>query len=91
MKDQHEHRTKEQLPEAGELYLFNGTHSATPLWGVVDKCCDGLILLESSSEDMLSFRLQHTLPAEYRSCRLATRDELRDYFFALALSEMSMI
>ncbi len=75
----------------GELYLFHRTDERCPpdgsLWGIVDRSDAREIRLESSSSDLLHFRLYHPLPEEYRYCRLATRSELRDYVWNLARTE----
>lgn len=67
----------------GELYLFYGIArrgvTRVPLWGIFDRCDDECIYLESSSRNLLDFRLWHRLPSRYRRYRLATRAELRDY------------
>ena len=64
--------------EKGELYLFHAT----------DASCKSHILLETScGAELRHFVLNGLLPSDYRFCRLATRDELRDYYFALALCE----
>lgn len=79
--------------EIGELYLFHPTDPACPatesLWGIFDRREDADVLLESSSADLLRFRLRHRLPEAYRHSRLATRAELRDYAFGLASYEHS--
>lgn len=77
--------------EPGEVYLFHRTAPACPadesLWGIFDTRIHGRIYLETSSLDLCRFRKWHPLPPGYRYCRLATRDELRDYMAALAWSE----
>ncbi len=71
----------------GELYLFHPTNSRCPaedsLWGLYDKTEDGVIYLEHSTFDLCRFWLKYKLPAHYEFCRLATRDELRDYMYSL--------
>lgn len=80
--------------EVGELYLFSDGESHAEgegvLWGVFDTIERGCVMLESSSRDGYNFALWRSLPEEYRFCRLATRNELRDYFFNLALHEGSI-
>lgn len=78
--------------EAGELYLFHPTDATCPadssLWGCVLERTRSQITLETSSDaDLCDFVLNGLLPGDYRYCRLSTRDELRDYAFALALCE----
>lgn len=76
---------------AGELYLFHHADPSCPacgsLWGIVSEHKGGIIFLESSSRDLLRFRLWHVLPAGFRYCRRAGRAELRDYVFNLACFE----
>lgn len=75
----------------GELYLFHPTDRKCPtmtiLFGIFDKIADGILYLESSSCDLIHFRLWHRLPDDYCCCRLASRRELRDYIFNLASFE----
>lgn len=78
--------------EAGEVYLFHPTDAACPaessLWGIVAERSKSRIYLESScSADLHNFVLYGPLPCDYRYCRLATRAELHDYVYALALCE----
>ena len=76
----------------GELYIFYPEkHDRRPLWGVFDKRLDGRIRLESSSSDLVCFETWHTLPDRYISCRLSSRDELRDYTAALTHYECRRI
>jgi len=76
---------------AGELYVFHASDCTCPadgsLFGMFDKETSAGIYLESSSRDLVDFHLWHRLSDEYRYCRLATRDELRDYIFNLACYE----
>lgn len=71
----------------GELYLFHPTKKYCPakssLWGIYDKREDGIIYLESSSFDLVHFKLWHRLPEVYRYSRRATRRELSDYMYNL--------
>lgn len=77
--------------ESGELYLFHPTKrncpSADSLWGVYNRCEDGLIYLESSTLDMHSFARWSALPTNYRYSRPASRSELRDYMYNLGWTE----
>lgn len=77
--------------KSGELYLFNRTDPRCPvkgsLFGTFNQEKSGIIYLESSSVDLRRFRLWHSLPNTYRYCRIATRAELRDYFFNMAFYE----
>lgn len=75
----------------GELYLFHSTKKHCPsrssLWGVYDKTDDGVIYLESSTLDLIHFKIWHRLPDGYRYWRRATRGELRDYMYNLGHSD----
>ena len=78
--------------EAGEVYLFHQSDAACPaessLWGIVAGRCKSRIQLESSCDaELHDFVLYGLLPSEYRYYRLATRAELHDYVYALALCE----
>lgn len=76
---------------SGDLYLFHPTDRSCPvtgsLFGIFDKIADGILYLESSSSDLIHFRLWHRLPDDYCCCRRASRRELRDYIFNLACCE----
>ncbi len=73
----------------GDLYLFHSSNPhcppATSLWGFHNKTTNGVIYLEHSTLDLRHFRLWHKLPKRYHYYRLATRDELRDYMYSLAI------
>lgn len=75
----------------GELYLFHADDARCPsessLWGIFDKREDQQIRLESSSRDLCTFHLWQSLPPIYRFSRQATRSELRDYIYNLAVWE----
>ena len=95
------HRTKRRSCQSsilfirfrfGEVYLFHRTDSHCPsrssLWGMFDKRIGDDIYLESSSNNKLRrFELWHKLPQGYDYCRLATREELSNFMFALAWFE----
>ena len=78
---------------SGEIYLFHRSDPDCPrdssLWGVFDRRIGNTIYLESSTTDYRRFRLWHRLPRTYRYCRLADRNELRDYVSNQTISEMS--
>lgn len=80
---------------SGALYLFHRSDRRCPavnsLYGIIDKTSDGIIYLESSSQDLRYFRLWHRLPRHYRYYRPASRSELRDYIFNLAYYECASI
>lgn len=73
----------------GDLYLFHSNNPRCPaktsLWGFHNRTSKGIIYLEHSTKDLRHFRLCHRLPQYYRYCRLATRDELRDYMYNLGV------
>ena len=75
----------------GDLYLFHPTNKYCPscssLWGIYDKMKDGIIYLESSTLDLVYFKLWHRLPEEYRYSRRATRRELGDYMYNLGFGD----
>ena len=75
----------------GDLYLFHFSNPhcppATSLWGFYNRTTDGVIYLEHSTLDLRYFRLWHKLPKRYHYYRLATRDELRDYMYSLAIGD----
>ena len=84
-------RTDHQAFIPGELYLFHPSDrsclSTGSLFGVFDKFADSIFYLESSSWDLIHFRLWHRLPDAYCCLRRASHREGRDYFFNLALYE----
>ncbi len=71
----------------GDLYLFHSRNPHCPPATFHNKTTNGVIYLEHSTLDLLHFRLWHKLPKRYRYYRLATRDELRDYMYSLAIWE----
>lgn len=75
----------------GEVYLFHCNNRRCPskssLWAIFDKRIGNDIYVESSSNDLRRFRLWHRLPDDYVYCRLATRQELGNFMFALAWFE----
>lgn len=83
--------TFDETFESGELYLFHKSDSRCPseesLWGVFDRLDHGRILLESGTLDFEKFELWYPLPPEYLFCRLASRNELRDYTYNIAAYE----
>ncbi len=78
----------------GELYLFHQTKlhcpSRSSLWGIYDRAEDGILYLESSTLDLVHFKLWHCLPVGYRYFRRATRRELRDYMYNLGRNDSQM-
>lgn len=77
--------------QAGELYLFTASQVGEPertLWAVVAaEECDGIVV-ESATEDFSHFSRWVRLSPVWQCRRLATREELRDYAYALALYEV---
>lgn len=78
----------------GDLYLFHPTKKYCPsrssLWGIYDKTKDGIIYLESSTLDLIHFKIWHRLPVGYYYSRRATRQELRDYMYNLGHSDSQL-
>lgn len=78
--------------KVGEVYLFHTDNSQCPneesLWGLYDKSEENTVYLETCSRDHRHFFRGQRLPAEYRFCRLATREELRDYTVNSICSEI---
>lgn len=78
--------------KVGEVYLFHPANSQCPneesLWGLYDKCEENTVYLETCSWDHRHFFRGQRLPVEYRFCRLATREELRDYIVNSICSEI---
>ena len=81
--------TSKSTFRVGDLYLFHSSNPhcppATSLWGFHNKTTNGVIYLEHSTLDLRHFRLWHNLSKRYHYYRLATRDELRDYMYSLAI------
>lgn len=85
-------RTIEQMTfRCGELYLFHESNPHCPssesLWGIFDGIVGKQIYLESATRDQLTYHLWRPLSATFRYVRRATRQELRDYSYNLALWE----
>ena len=76
--------------QAGELYLFaHHTEPHRQLWAILaDVERDGVVA-ESATEDFRSFDRWVRLAPVWHYRRMATRDELRDYSYALAVYELS--
>lgn len=78
--------------KVGEVYLFHKENSECPnedsLWGLYDKFEENTVYLETCTLDQKHFFREQRLPAEYRFCRLATREELRDYIVNSICSEI---
>lgn len=76
---------------AGELYLFHIDNPHCPsnssLWGIYDKSINQNVYLESSTTDLLNYRIWHILPKHYIYYRRATRCELRDYMYNMGVSD----
>lgn len=77
--------------EIGEVYLFHPDNPACPddssLWGVFDKRRNDAIYLETSTTNLVDFDAWRPLPVAFRYVRLATRPEMRDYIYRLALCD----
>ncbi len=80
---------------AGELYLFHIDNPYCPpnssLWGIYDKSLNQNVYLESSTTDLLHYRIWHKLPKCYHYCRRATRVELRDYMYNIGFHDAKMV
>ena len=78
----------------GDLYLFHTMKKYCPsrssLWGIYDKTEDGIVYLESSTLDLVHFKIWHHLPDGYRYWRRATRSELRDYMYNLGYRDSQL-
>ena len=72
---------------SGEIYLFHTDDPNCPsdssLWAKIFE--DNRI--EAYTTDLRTFTLWKPLPAKYRYCRLATREELRDFITGYAYYE----
>lgn len=85
-----------ELMEPGELYLFIRCKGAGApkelLWGIFARTeKQGELLLESASHDLRHFVCWQLKPAGFDHFRTSTRSELRDYFYNLALRELSTL
>lgn len=82
----------EDLFRVGELYLFlSVVRRGTPeenLWAIFADRTERGLHFESSTSNFADFRRWHDLPSEYEYARPATRDELRDYTYGLAVFDM---
>ncbi len=81
---------EEVMWQVGELYLF--AHHAEPnrqLWAVFSEWEQGCVVAESATEDFRSFNHWVRLAPVWCYRRMATRAELRDYSYALAVYELS--
>lgn len=76
--------------QIGEVYLFHvrdpHCRACDSLWATYDRRCGRRIRLEASTSDHRRFVLWQDLPDAYRYCRMATRDELRDYMTNIAFA-----
>lgn len=77
--------------QTGELYLFHTSNPHCPptesLWGIYHETTPNGLFLESYTADHRTFLLWQPLPRTYRFARRASRQELRDYTYNLALWE----
>lgn len=80
---------------ANELYLFHPFDKRCPshgsLWGIFDKHIGQEVFLESYTVDMIEYGRWYKLPDRYRHCRLASRAELKDYMYYLAIYEANSL
>lgn len=86
-------KTADPKLKVGELYLFHLTNRQCPiedsLIGVYNGYDTKGIRLESMTFDMIHYLHGELLPSTYCYCRPATMGEVRDYFYNLALAEIS--
>ena len=77
--------------EKDEVYLFHACDPDCPsdssLWALINDFDGNSLRIESSTTDLQTFVRWKPLPAKYRYCRPATRDELREFATAYAYSE----
>ena len=83
----------EQELQTGELYLFtpigDNDRESQKMWAIFAESTAGGVWLETATNDFKHFSHWSRLPEGWRCGRLATRDELRDYAFALAIFELT--
>ena len=83
----------EQELQTGELYLFtpigDNDRESQNMWAIFAEYADGGVWLETATNDFKHFSHWSRLPEGWRCYRRATRDELRDYAYALAIFELT--
>ncbi|MBQ1205263.1 MAG: hypothetical protein IIX66_05165 [Alistipes sp.] len=83
----------EQELQTGELYLFtpigDNDRESQKMWAIFAEYVDGGVWLETATNDFKHFRHWSCLPEGWRCYRRATRDELRDYAYSLAIFELT--
>ena len=79
--------------QTGELYLFtpigDNDRESQKMWAIFAEYVDGGVWLETATNDFKHFRHWSCLPEGWRCYRRATRDELRDYAYSLAIFELT--
>lgn len=73
---------------SGEVYLFSKTDEScdpeTSLWGLFDRRLENeTVMLEAMTTNLRDFESWVALPSGFRYVRLSSRDELRDFAYAL--------
>ena len=83
----------EQELQTGELYLFTPTtdsdRESLMMWAIFAEYADEGVWLETATNDFKHFSHWSCLPEGWRCYRRATRDELRDYAYSLAIFELT--
>ena len=83
----------EQELQTGELYLFtpigDNDRESQKMWAIFAEYADGGVWLETATNDFKHFSHWSRLPEGWRCYRRATRDELRDYAYSLAIFELT--
>ena len=83
----------EQELQTGELYLFtpigDNDRESQKMWAIFAEYADGGVWLETATNDFKHFSHWSCLPEGWRCYRRATRDELRDYAYSLAIFELT--
>lgn len=79
--------------QTGELYLFtpigDNDRESQKMWAIFAESAACGVWLETATTDFKNFRHWSCLPEGWCCCRRATRDELRDYAYSLAIFELT--
>ena len=83
----------QEVLQLGELYLFHPTKPLGPegesLWGIVGEIEEQCIVLESCTINQRDFGFNQPLSPHFSYARRASRTELRDYAYNLALGDLN--
>lgn len=75
----------------GEVYLLHANDPNCPsdgsLWALISESDEAALRVESCSSNLRTFTLWKPLPTKYKYCRLATREELREFISNYAYYE----